>query len=88
MAFKLGMSYERPMSPEQMKQRLMQAFPDGEVEVTDLTGTQDHYEVYVSSKQFAGLPRIQQHQKVMAAFAAELKTGEVHALSIRTHAET
>lgn len=72
------------MSPEQMKQRLIEAFPGSQVEVTDLTGTEDHYEVFVNSKALAGLTRIQQHQKVMAAFAAELKSGEVHALSIQT----
>lgn len=72
------------MSPNQMKQRLTEAFPDSQVEVTDLTGTEDHYEVFVNSKSLAGLSRIQQHQKVMAAFSAELKTGEVHALSIKT----
>lgn len=74
------------MSPEQMKKRLQEAFPDGQIEVTDLTGTEDHYEVSVNSKTFSGLTRIQQHQKVMSAFAAELKTGEVHALSIKTQA--
>lgn len=72
------------MSPEQMKSRLEMSFPGGEVAVTDLTGTEDHYEVFVRSEAFRGLSRIQAHQKVMAAFAAELKTGEVHALSIRT----
>lgn len=69
-----------------MKIRLESAFPQGQVEVRDLTGTEDHYEVYVKSSLFAGLSRMEQHQKVMAAFAAELKTGEVHALSIRTQA--
>lgn len=54
------------------------------MEVVDLTGGEDHYEVYVQSQVFNGLSRIEQHQKVMAAFQAELKTGEVHALSIRT----
>lgn len=72
------------MSPEQIKQRLKESFPHGEVEVTDLTGTEDHYEVFVRSEQFRGLSRIEQHQKVMTAFAAELKSGEVHALSIKT----
>lgn len=72
------------MSPEQMKSRLQQHFPESAVEVVDLTGTEDHYEVFVKSNAFAGLTRIQAHQKVMGAFAAELKTGEVHALSIRT----
>lgn len=72
------------MSPQQMKNRLQQSFPDSQVEVTDLTGTEDHYEVYVKSVAFSGLTRMDQHKKVMAAFQAELKTGEVHALSIRT----
>jgi stress-induced morphogen len=72
------------MSPTQMKERLVQSFPGAEIEVNDLTGTEDHYEVFVRSSVFQGLSRIDQHKQVMAAFAAELKTGEVHALSIRT----
>lgn len=72
------------MSPEQMKERLMQSFPDADVMVEDLTGTEDHYEVRVRSRAFEGLSRIEAHQRVMAAFAAELSTGEVHALSIKT----
>jgi stress-induced morphogen len=72
------------MSPQDMKQRLELAFPTAEIEVNDLTGTQDHYDVYVKHPVFQGLSRIERHQKVMAAFAPELKTGEVHALTIRT----
>jgi stress-induced morphogen len=67
-----------------MKARLLQFFPDGEVEVSDLTGGGDHWEVSVVSNAFRGLTRIEQHQKVMAAFKEELKTGEVHALAIKT----
>ena len=73
-----------PMSPSEIKKRLEQAYPKGLVDVTDLTGGEDHYSVYVASNQFAGLSRIQRHKHVMAVFAEELKTGEVHALSIRT----
>lgn len=72
------------MTPEQMKARLEQNYTTGNVEVYDLTGTQDHYEVFVESPVFAGMSRIQQHQHVMACFGPELKTGEVHALSIKT----
>jgi stress-induced morphogen len=72
------------MTPEQMKERLGLAYPDSSVEVVDLTGTHDHYEVTVESKAFQGLSRVQQHQHVMAVFGPELKTGEVHALSIKT----
>lgn len=76
------------MTLQEMKLRLQSAYPDAnpitEIDVVDLTGGSDHWEVAVTSSQFAGLSRIEQHQHVMKAFAAELKTGEVHALSIKT----
>ncbi len=76
------------MKIEEMKQRLIQAYPDAapesDIQVFDLTGTSDHWEVAVKSTAFQGLSRIEQHQHVMKAFAPELKTGEVHALSIKT----
>jgi len=76
------------MTIEQMKQRLQEHYPDAdpnsEIQVFDLTGTADHWEVAVKSGQFKGLTRIEQHQHVMKAFGPELKTGEVHALSIKT----
>ena len=72
------------MTPEQMKTRLQTAYPDASVEVVDLTGTQDHWQVYIESSAFSGMTRIQQHKHVMNVFDAELKTGEVHALTIKT----
>lgn len=67
-----------------MKDRLQTAYPDGSVEVFDLTGTQDHWQVAITSNAFKGLSRIQQQRHVMNVFDAELKTGEVHALTIKT----
>ncbi|MBY0384524.1 BolA/IbaG family iron-sulfur metabolism protein [bacterium] len=72
------------MKTQEIKARLQQNYPDGTVDVTDLTGTEDHYSVFVSSKKFVGLTRIQCHKQVMSVFDAELKTGEVHALTIKT----
>jgi len=72
------------MTKEQMTERLKAEYPEGQIEVFDLTGTADHWEVSVESGKFKGLSRIQQHQHVMAVFGPELKTGEVHALSIKT----
>lgn len=72
------------MTPDQMEARLTKAYPDGAVQVVDLTGTHDHYQVMITSTAFKGLSRIQQHKHVMDVFAAELKTGEVHALTIQT----
>jgi stress-induced morphogen len=73
------------MTQAQMFLRLKEAYPDGQVEVFDLTGGSDHWEVSIASSKFQGLSRIQQHQQVMAVFGPELKTGEVHALSIKTN---
>ena len=72
------------MTQEEMQNRLKARYPNCPVQVVDLTGTSDHWEVYVESPAFKGLTRIEQHQQVMACFAPELKTGEVHALSIKT----
>lgn len=72
------------MTIDQMKSRLVAAYPNSLIEVYDLTGTSDHWEVSVESAAFKGMTRIQQHQHVMSVFGPELKTGEVHALSIKT----
>lgn len=72
------------MTIEQMKERLRAAYPDGEIEVIDLTGTSDHWQVMVTSTVFSNLSRIECQRHVMRAFDAELKTGEVHALTIKT----
>ncbi len=72
------------MTPAEMKSRLLTTYPDAEVEVVDLTGTEDHYQVVIQTHGFQGLTRVQAHQAVMAVFSSELKSGEVHALTIRT----
>ncbi|MEK6555915.1 MAG: BolA/IbaG family iron-sulfur metabolism protein [Bdellovibrionota bacterium] len=76
------------MTPQEIEVRLKTTFPDCDVFVTDLTGTENHYEVRVASKVFAGRSRIDQQRLVMDAFGAELKTGEVHALTIKTLPKT
>jgi stress-induced morphogen len=73
------------MKPEQVKERIEQTFPGSVVVVRDLTGTQDHYEVEVTSALFKDQSRIDRQRSVMDALSEELKTGEVHALTIRTH---
>lgn len=72
------------MTQEQMTARLHSVFPQSEIQVVDLTGTEDHWEVHIKSKRFEGLNRMEQHKLVMDAFAEELKTGEVHALTMKT----
>ena len=61
------------------------AIPDAEVTITDLAGDGDHYSARVVSPSFAGLTRIQQHQKVYAALGGRVG-GELHALQLQTAA--
>jgi stress-induced morphogen len=72
------------MLKETLVNRLKQDFPDAELEIFDLTGGGDHWEVKIKSQRFKGLSRIQQHQLVMASFQEELKSGELHALALKT----
>ncbi len=54
------------------------------IEVTDLTGTKDHWEALIVSDAFAGKSRIQQHQMVYAALG-EWMSGPIHALALKTY---
>lgn len=72
------------MTKDQIIARLTAHLPNSEIEVFDLTGGEDHWEVQVHAQQFKGLNRIQQHQLVMAPFQVELKSGELHAFSLKT----
>jgi len=73
------------MNLEQVKKRVREAYPDGQIEVADLTGAENHFEIKVRSSAFAGMSRIAQHRAIMDVFDVELKSGEVHALTIKTN---
>jgi len=53
------------------------------VEVTDLTGTKDHYEAIVVSPAFEGKSRVARQRMVFAALG-ELMQGPIHALTFKT----
>ena len=72
------------MTPEEIEHRLTETFPDCDALVTDLTGGMNHFEVRIASKSFEGKSRIEAQRLVMGALAPELKSGEVHALTIKT----
>ena len=73
------------MTPNQLKARLESLAPGTQVEVTDLTGTQDHYQVRVISPAFEGKIMIEQHRMVLGTVQAEVDSGEVHALTMKTY---
>lgn len=76
--------YIRRMTKQDIEARIRNQFPDCVLLVEDLTGGGDHFEVRVATKAWQGMTRIQKHQAVMTIFDVELKSGELHALSIKT----
>ena len=73
------------MTADQLRQRIEGALTGAQVEVRDLTGTGDHYEATVVSAAFAGKTMVEQHRLVYAALDDVLKTGELHALALKTY---
>jgi len=72
-----------PMPAEEIQGLILAAFPDAQVEITDLAGDGDHYAARVVSAAFRGLPRVRQHQAVYAALGGRMG-GELHALQLTT----
>jgi stress-induced morphogen len=72
-------------NPEAIHARLLEAFPGARIDVTDLTGTKDHFQALVVAPQFGGKSRIDQHKMVYAALG-ELMSGPIHALALTTRA--
>lgn len=69
------------MTPETVVQKIQQAIPDAQV-VT--SGEECSFSVEVTSDAFTGKNPVQRHRMVNDVFRAELASGELHALSIKT----
>ncbi|MGB0785156.1 MAG: BolA family protein [Alphaproteobacteria bacterium] len=72
-----------PMPANEIESLIKAALPDADVEIDDLRGDGDHYAARVASSEFAGLSRVQQHQKVYDALGGRMG-GELHALALQT----
>ena len=72
------------LTADQIQQRIKHALPDSDVEVKDLTGTGDHFEARVVSDAFSDKSMIDQHKLVYGPLQDWLKTGQLHALALKT----
>ncbi len=71
------------MSAADIESHLREAFPDAEIQLTDLAGDNNHFAVTVTSAAFAGKSRVAQHKMVYAALKGNM--GDVlHALAVTT----
>lgn len=73
------------VSPDQVKSMIQAEIPDAEVQVQDLTGGGDHYQVIVVSPAFEGKRPVQRHQLVYRSVQQAMSTEAIHALSIKTY---
>ena len=68
---------------ESVKSLIQKSLSDARVEVSDMTGTDDHLEILVATDEFKGKMLIEQHQMVMDILKESLKE-QVHAVKIKT----
>ena len=71
------------MSASEIERRIKAALPDARIELRDLAGDDNHWAATITSEQFRGKSRVQQHQLVNAAFGADMGT-TLHSLAIQT----
>lgn len=73
------------VSPDQVEAMIKAGLPDATVQVQDLTGGGDHYQVVVVSSAFEGKGLVQQHQLVYGAVKQAMSSEAIHALALKTY---
>ena len=71
------------MNLKEIEKLIKQSIPDALVEIQDLAGDGNHYSATVSSSEFIGKSKIEQHKIVYASLKGKMGN-ELHALSIKT----
>jgi len=70
------------MNPNELIQRIRNAIPDAEVIPS---GEGCSFNLTVVSASFAGEPLLKRHRRVMVALNDLIASGELHAVTLKTH---
>lgn len=73
------------MDVSEIERLIRTAFPDCQLDITDLAGDGDHYAATIISAAFHGKTRVQQHQMVYKALQGRMGQA-LHALALKTSA--
>ncbi len=73
------------MTADELKIRIQKLHPETQVQVTDLTGTMDHWQVVVVSPVFEGKLSFERQKMIMSLLKEEIASNEVHALTMKTY---
>ena len=74
------------VNPNQVEAMIQAQLPDAQVQV--MTADGEHYEVIVVSSEFEGKGLVKQHQLVYKAIQAEMLSGAIHAMAVKTYTPT
>ena len=71
------------IAPSEVEEMILAALPGAKVEVRDMTGGGDHFEILVVSQAFAGKTLLEQHKMVFSALEKEMDQ-RIHAVQLKT----
>ena len=71
------------MDLKEIEMLIKDSLPDAVIEIQDLAGDGNHYSATVTSSQFSGKSKIEQHKLVYKSLKGKMGN-ELHALSITT----
>ena len=70
-------------SLKEIEKHIKEALPDALVEIQDLAGDGNHYSATITSSEFSGKSKIEQHKMVYNSLKGRMGN-ELHALAIKT----
>ena len=71
------------MDLKEIERHIKEAMPDAVIDIQDLAGDGNHYSATITSSQFAGKSKIEQHKMVYDSLKGKMGN-ELHALAIKT----
>ena len=71
------------MNLNEIESLIKEAMPDAIVEIQDLAGDGNHYSATITSSQFSGKSKIEQHKMVYNSLKGRMGN-DLHALAIKT----
>ena len=77
------MEINMAMDLKEIESLIKEAMPDASIEIQDLAGDGNHYSATVTSSEFSGKSKIEQHKMVYNSLKGKMGN-ELHALAIKT----
>ena len=71
------------MDLKEIEKLIKEGFSDAVVEIQDLAGDGNHYSATITSSQFSGKSKVEQHKMVYNSLKGKMGN-ELHALAIKT----